>query len=546
VTKSDAYDGHQVLLTANATPGTSAVTYTIYKETVAADGTKTETSTGISQAVNYTVVEDSSIVDYKLDSAYSTLKTIVPYNASVSTTKYKTNYWDYAEWLTVHGETSSGATVILNTANVKAIYLDSTDFTLDPTTSTPTTTYTGADTTCHGVWACTFSLSTKTASSGTLTYSIYNSNDGILHTATSTVSSKTDTSVISSISAKVSTEDAFTRGQTGLSQSGTTITLNLANANAKTTYTALKNNYLAHYDTSGNVTGSPLFFYATDQYADDADIASITLSSYSFNGVTTGSLAVVSGNEFTTLPAFASLKSGDYIFLTATSANGYTQTMKITFTNTVTTTVATGVTGTESVTTTGVDAATKTAGVYTITLASSGNWYTGDQFTVDTADAIALAYTENSTAAASELADDINGDATLGAKYTAVASGKVVTLTQNDGYQSATAPVVSTTSDSGTVTVATTTAGVAADVTGATEVFTLTINSASAAAGTVTVTLNGTAQTITVTKSETAAAIATQIAGLTFTGYTATASGAVVTFTASAAGAVTTPVITVA
>lgn len=80
---------------------------------------------------------------------------------------------------------------------------------------------------------------------------------------------------------------------------------------------------------------------------------------------------------------------------------------------------------------------------------------------------------------------------------------------------------------------------------GAAEVDTLTVLSGVAAAGNISIKLNGgTAKTVAVAEGDTPEQVATKIAAETYTGWVAAANGAVVTFTKSAAGAVTAPVFT--
>lgn len=82
---------------------------------------------------------------------------------------------------------------------------------------------------------------------------------------------------------------------------------------------------------------------------------------------------------------------------------------------------------------------------------------------------------------------------------------------------------------------------------GVAEVAQLTVTEGAAAAGDLTVTLDGTGVTITVAATDdTAAKVAAKIAAGSYTGWTAEAEGDVVTFTASAAGAKEDPVFAAA
>jgi len=192
-----------------------------------------------------------------------------------------------------------------------------------------------------------------------------------------------------------------------------------------------------------------------------------------------------------------------------------------------------------------VAATTGTAGVYTITL-YDGAWTTGDTATIG-----GTVISATADLGATGMASLIAANTTLAATYTMTSAANVVTLTQIT--PSATAPVVSAINAAATVasndaeTFETTTTGVAATaaVAATAEAVQVTV-SAATNAGTVTVYLNGTlVGTITVTASETATGVASSIAALTFPGYTATSSGAVVTLTSKTTGVVTTvPAIT--
>jgi phage tail sheath gpL-like len=75
-------------------------------------------------------------------------------------------------------------------------------------------------------------------------------------------------------------------------------------------------------------------------------------------------------------------------------------------------------------------------------------------------------------------------------------------------------------------------AGVTTAVNGGTkEVDTLTVTAAAGTAGNVTITLNGVAVNIAVAAADATTTVATKIAAGTYTGWTASAAGAVVTFT---------------
>ena len=337
-----AYNRNYIKLTAVA-PGSATVTYTVYKVTVAADGTQTTAATSITKAVTYTVIDPSSITDYKVGDAYSTIKTIVPYNASINTTKYATNYWSYAEWLTVYGTTSSGSYVNLASSKVKNIYLSNTDFTFEPTSATAVTSSSAS--TCHGVWARTFDDSTTTGSTATLTYVVEDS-DGNLQSASTTVTSKTDDSVCSDIAVSASNS----LGTTGLSVNGTTITVDMNNANYSTTLDALNGGVLTkYYGTYGVLTSSPIYFYATDQYASVADVEGVTVGTKSF-AATTNTPDVTISNNVLSITNQAYIKDGDYFTLTATTANGLVATAKVVFSGTGSYTPVTFATTTDSTT----------------------------------------------------------------------------------------------------------------------------------------------------------------------------------------------------
>ena len=110
-----------------------------------------------------------------------------------------------------------------------------------------------------------------------------------------------------------------------------------------------------------------------------------------------------------------------------------------------------------------VDAVTAVTGVYTFTVA--GTLANGDKITLGgvevTLDATSAA---SPTAAVTALKTAVDGNAAFAAKYTTSKSSGVLTVTEKSGKEGSGRPAASITSTAGTITPATTTAGVAAAV----------------------------------------------------------------------------------
>ena len=175
------------------------------------------------------------------------------------------------------------------------------------------------------VYANPFADLTKTGSSTTLSVTVKDS-DNNYETVTTPVKSTTAGASVSSIGFSASNQT----GTTGLSVSGNTVTV------SHTNYAQLLGR-LTKFDASGASAGSgAVYFYANDQYGtEDASISSMAVSSQSFADTTTLPVASIatdgSGNKSLAITNPTHIEAGDYLVLTAMSANGKIQTVKILF-----------------------------------------------------------------------------------------------------------------------------------------------------------------------------------------------------------------------
>jgi putative cell wall-binding protein len=309
------YNNNNVVLTAGAA-GTSTIKYEIYSvDAAGAIGT----DTGIGKTVQYTTLNNSDIASYTLDAVANKIKTV-----TLSATDGTIG--DYAADPTLWGKTSGGVKVRLNPTYIMGASVDSGDFSLSA--SLPVASVTSSASNDFKVYAKGgFTDVTKTGSSTTLTVVVKDSNNNY-QTITTPIASTTSGATVSSIGFSASNKT----GLTGLSTTGNTITV------AHTNFAQLLAR-LTKFDTAGVSAGSgAVYFYANDQYGtSDAAINSISVSSQSFAATVLKPVATIvadgtgTGTATLAISNTASIAAGDYLVLTAVSANGKIQTVKILF-----------------------------------------------------------------------------------------------------------------------------------------------------------------------------------------------------------------------
>jgi hypothetical protein len=316
---AEAYNNNQIVATA-MTAGTSSVNYEVWSVPVSANGTiGTAVDTGISQSVQYTVIKDTDITDYVLDTVANPIKildtTVDPY----ALTNDKAD--DYAADPTVWGKTSGGALVRLSASKVVGASISSSDFTLSKTNTAATSTTSSA--LDFNVYAKKLANSTLTGATGTMTVTVLDST-GNYHNATTILKSTTDASAVSSVEFSASNKT----GTTGLSVTGNTVTIDTKNANYLSNLNALKARVTKFDATTGLKAGaSSVYFYAVDQFGTkDANLSSINVVS-SFAASST--VASVDSNNILSISGTPAV--GDSFVMTGNSANGHMQTVKVIF-----------------------------------------------------------------------------------------------------------------------------------------------------------------------------------------------------------------------
>jgi hypothetical protein len=317
----DVYGDNEVDLTAG-TAGTATVTYEIYQVT----GAGAQTDTGIGKSVQYTVLSDSQITGYKLDSVANPIDMVITTGTANTTDKAG----DYAAAPTVWGTTASGVKVRVNPAYVLSATLTGSDFSFDTTGAANTTATGGA--TSFDVYAKTLSNSTSTGSSTTLTVAVQDST-GAIYTPTTPINSTTAAPAISSVGFSASNQ----KGTTGISVSGSTVTVKAAD------YANL-NGMISKFDPTNGLSAGEgaVYFYGNDQFGtEDADLSLFTLSGVILaNGTTsavTAGSAKLTGSSVVTLTgnklaiSGAAPTAGDQFVLTAVGNGGKVSSVTIVF-----------------------------------------------------------------------------------------------------------------------------------------------------------------------------------------------------------------------
>ncbi|KLU66890.1 N-acetylmuramoyl-L-alanine amidase LytC precursor [Desulfosporosinus acididurans] len=291
------------------------------------------------KTITFSVIKNTDIKGYAIDKVASPLYT--EYDSTLGrgfTPRVKAYEANPYVW----GTTAGGGKVVLKNGAIKGAYVDSTDFTVDPTEkgSISYGTLSGAGN-YDAVYVAANKLdASKTGSNTTLTVIIQGA-DGLTHTVTTPITSSTTNPVAQSINLYV---DTTVPGVT-LSDDGTTATVPVADL--------VQGQYLARYinPSDANITGSgadvkdgknpaPLYFYAKDSYGSKGmDLANVSLvdnsddidatSDASHTNFQIDQYGRITHVDASAINAAIAANGHYYFTVTAVTTSGLVQTVKI-------------------------------------------------------------------------------------------------------------------------------------------------------------------------------------------------------------------------
>lgn len=343
-TQNYAFAGHEVVLKAKNKAGSATVKFELMKSTDATIGNDDDLSLD-TKTLSMTVLADDKITDYVISEAPN------PIYATSDATPTPQQKDQFVK-LILNGKTSSGSKVVLDPSKVTIGTSSNSDF----------YTFMGDDNTQTKVAANKLDAS-KTGSSATISATAYNSNDMRYHTATTTVTSKTDEAVAQTMGFYAQTVDrADSVTATGITYDGTTVTVNLNGTQGKYTaqganaaslgipannvLNAIAGRDLTRYTnktaaavpnqhdalTAGEDNRGYIYLYAKDQYGTkDMNLSQVKLADCSVNASKTPVAQVVDNTlVFNYIPT-----ASDYVVVSGIATNGQMQTIKIKFEGTV-------------------------------------------------------------------------------------------------------------------------------------------------------------------------------------------------------------------
>lgn len=403
-----AYAGHEVVLKAGAAAGSATVSFKLMKSTDATIGNADDVALD-TKTLSMTVLADKDISDYTLTEAPN------PIYAASDPTPTKQQKDQFVKVIT-YGKTSSGSKVVLDPSKVSLGASSSSDF----------YTYMGDDNTQTKVAATKLDPS-KSGSSTTISATVYNDNDKRYHSATTTVTSKTDAPVAQSAGFYAQTVDrADSMTATGITYDGTTVTVNLNGTQgqyagqslnaaalgipATNVLNAIAGRDLTRYTnntavlaanqhavlTAGDDNRGYIYLYGLDQYGSkDMNLGQVKIADCSNDGASTPTnVAQVVDNTlvFNYVPT-----TSDYIIVSGVTTNGLMETIKIKFEGSDPVAAAAKVALSASIT------AATNAETGKVEGAVAGNQIVGSKLILDAAIAAAQGVYDDTTSTAAQL-----------------------------------------------------------------------------------------------------------------------------------------------
>jgi putative cell wall-binding protein len=344
---SFAYAGHEIFLNSGSTAGSATITFKVYKTTDATIDAVSGNNTdmGISKSMSFNVIAEKDITGYVLDAVAKPLYAIG--TTSGAFTPQQVDFDEPQEPI-VYGTTSAGSKVVLNSANVLAPTVSSTDF-----TATFDSTGNSDKNNMIAIGARSFTDSAKKGSSATLTVTVMNGNDNRPHSATTAITSITDDAAAQSVGFTAQTVDrSDTVNKTGITVDGSTVTVDLtgvqsyysdAKSNTSANFNAIKGttyssisvlNAIAGRDMTRFTAGTGVssnrgyvYLWAKDQYGSKAmDLSTIRVSETDMT--VSHAVPTITNNVLTFDKA---PMAGDAFYVSGISSNGLVTTVKIVF-----------------------------------------------------------------------------------------------------------------------------------------------------------------------------------------------------------------------
>jgi hypothetical protein len=330
-----AYGAMNIQLEATGAPGSGAttVTYTVMKHvngTAASSDVPVPGLTPITQ--QYTVVQTTDIKDYTVGTIAPVYDVATTSGSSiVAGTTPKQSYIGSADLskfensANVYGLTSGGGKVALANSDIIAAAVDdNADFSADLSNN-----YNG--TAQVGVYGNNTLSSTKPTAAGKLSVAI-KSADGLIHSVTTSVNSKDDIPIASSVG--FAANRALSTAITGSNVYGAPVYNNMSVCGNNVTMTAASFNsgvvghLVSKYSPNGNMASDSLvYLYAVDQYGTETlPMATYNVSAVDANGNTINGLSIVNG----VLTLTSQLSVGDIITITGITSNGLVDSVNIT------------------------------------------------------------------------------------------------------------------------------------------------------------------------------------------------------------------------